>query len=254
MINLKKKLKDNALSVGSWLQFNSPDVAEVMAKAGFEWLVVDMEHGPIDVADLPDLFRAIENGGALPLVRLSENNPYLIKRVLDAGAQGIIVPMIRTADEIKQAVESAQYPPKGRRGIGYSRANNYGLSFEKYFNRFNDDVVVVAQIEDINAVNNIEEIFSFKEIDSFIIGPYDLSGSMNKTGCFDDPEVEAAVQKVFDAAKKRRIAPGIHVIPPDLNEVYRRIDEGFKFIAVSIDTFMLGTSASQLIQALKELL
>lgn len=254
MINLKKKLKDNALSIGSWLQFNSPDVAEVMAKAGFEWLAVDMEHGPIDVADLPDLFRAIENGGALPLVRLSENNPYLIKRVLDAGAQGIIVPMIRTADEIKQAVESAQYPPKGLRGIGYSRGNNYGLDFEKYFNRFNNDVVVVAQIEDISAVNNIEEIFSVEEIDSFIIGPYDLSGSMNKTGCFDDPEVKAAIQKVFDAAKKRRITPGIHVIPPDVNEVRRRINEGFKFIAVSMDTYMLGTLASQLFQALKELL
>jgi 2-dehydro-3-deoxyglucarate aldolase len=252
MINLKKKLKDKDISIGSWLQFNSPDVAEVMAKAGFEWLAVDMEHGPIDVADLPDLFRAIENGGALPLVRLSENNPYLIKRVLDAGAQGIIVPAIRSAEEFRQAVKSAQYPPKGRRGIGYSRANNYGLDFKTYFNRFNDDVVVVAQIEDIGAVNDIEEIFSVKEIDSFIIGPYDLSGSINKTGCFDDPEVKAAIKKVLDAAKKRRIAPGIHVIPPDINEVRQRINEGFKFIAVSMDTYMLGASASQLFQALKE--
>jgi 2-dehydro-3-deoxyglucarate aldolase len=254
VINLKKKLKDKDISIGSWLQFNSPDVAEVMAKAGFEWLAVDMEHGPIDVADLPNLFRAIENGGALPLVRLSENNPYLIKRVLDAGAQGIIVPMIRTADELRQAVKSAQYPPKGRRGIGYSRANNYGLDFKKYFNCFNDDVVVVAQIEDISAVNDIEEIFSVKEIDSFIIGPYDLSGSINKTGCFDDPEVKAAIQKVLDAAKRRRITPGIHVIPPDVNEVRQRINEGFKFIAVSMDTYMLGTLASQLFQSLRDLL
>ncbi|MFA5238576.1 MAG: aldolase/citrate lyase family protein [Phycisphaerae bacterium] len=251
MVNLKKKLKDKALSIGSWLQFNSPDVAEVMAKAGFEWLAVDMEHGPIDVTDLSNLFRAIENGGAVPLARLSENNPYLIKRVLDAGAKGIIVPMIKTADEIKQAVDSAQYPPKGRRGIGYARANNYGLDFKAYLNHFNDDVVVVAQIEDIGAVNNIEEIFSIKEIDSFLIGPYDLSGSMNKTGCFDDPEVKAAIQKVLDAAKKQQITPGIHVIPPDVNEVRQRIKEGFKFIAVSVDAYMLGTLASQL---LKELL
>jgi 2-dehydro-3-deoxyglucarate aldolase len=254
VINLKKKLKDNVLSIGSWLQFNSPDVAEVMAKAGFEWLAVDMEHGPIDVADLPDLFRAIENGGALPLVRLSENSPHLINRVLDAGARGIIVPMIRTADELKQVVKSAQYPPKGRRGIGYARANNYGRDFKTYFNHFNDDIVVVAQIEDIGAVNDIEEIFSITEIDSFLIGPYDLSGSINKTGCFDDPEVKAAIQRVLDAAKKRRITPGIHVIPPDVTEVRQRINEGFKFIAVSMDTYMLGTLASQLFQALKELL
>jgi 2-dehydro-3-deoxyglucarate aldolase len=254
MINLKKKLKDNALSIGSWLQFNNPDVAEVMAKAGFEWLAVDMEHGPIDVTDLPNLFRAIENGGALPLVRLSENSPYLIKRVLDAGARGIIVPAIRTAEEAKRAVDSAQYPPRGRRGIGYARANNYGLDFKTYFNRFNDDVVVVIQIEDIGAVNDIEEIFSVKEIDSFLIGPYDLSGSINKTGCFDDPEVKAAIQKVLDAAKRRRIAPGIHVILPDVNEVRQRINEGFKFVAVSMDTYMLGTLASQLFQPLRELL
>jgi 2-dehydro-3-deoxyglucarate aldolase len=254
MIDLKKKLKDNVLSIGSWLQFNSPDVAEVMAKAGFEWLVVDMEHGPIEVADLPNLFRAIENGGALPLVRLSENNPHLIKRVLDAGAQGIIVPMIQSADEFRQAVESAKYPPQGRRGIGYARANNYGLGFEKYFKRINDDVVIILQIEHISAVNDIEEIFSVKEIDSFLIGPYDLSGSMNKTGCFDDPEVEAAIQKVLQAAKKQQITAGIHVIPPDVNEVRRRVNEGFKFIAVSIDTYMLGTLTSQSFQALKELL
>ncbi len=254
MINLKKKLGKKEVTIGSWLQINSSDVAEIMAKSGFEWLVVDMEHGSISVRDLPCLFRAIENGGACPLVRLSENNSFLIKRVLDAGAKGIIVPMVKSVEEVKNAISAAKYPPEGIRGIGYSRANEYGNNFTDYFKSFNENVVVIIQIENIDAVKNIDNIFSVKGVDGFIIGPYDLSGSMNKTGKFDDQEVVDMINKTFKSAVKHDIVPGMHVIPPDPEEVKKRINGGFKFIAVSIDGFMLISLAVKTLKRIKELL
>jgi len=247
MIDLKKKLKNRELVIGSWLQLNSPDVAEILAK-WFEWLVIDMEHGAISIGDLPDMLRAVESGGAYPLVRLSENNPFLIKRVLDAGARGIVVPMIKTALEAQNAVKAAKYPPEGGRGIGYSRANNYGVNFKEYFGSFNREVVIIIQIEAIEAVRNIDSIFSVKGIDAFIIGPYDLSGSMNKTGKFNSHEFVRAVKTVYASAEKNKITAGIHVIPPSPEEVKSRISEGFKFIAVSTDAFMAINMAQNILK------
>lgn len=250
--SLKSQLKEAQSSVGSWLQINSPDVAELMAGAGFDWLCVDMEHGAIEVPDLPNLFRAIRNGGSIPLVRLSENCPFLIKRVLDAGAEGIIVPMIKSAAEIRAAVAATRYPPQGIRGIGFARCNQHGVGFPDYFEGWNDRVVVVAQIEHIDAVRDIDNIFACEGVDAFLIGPYDLSGSMDMTGQFEAPEVKAAIRDTLEAGRRHGVPAGIHVIPPDPDEVRRRIEEGFRFIAVSLDAYMLGELTRRVMKEIRE--
>lgn len=252
MTRLKMKLRRCQPMVGSWLQINSPDVAEMMSNAGFEWLTIDMEHGAISVGDLPNLIRAIELGGAVPLVRISENDPFLIKRVLDAGAEGIIVPMVKSASEVGNAIRAAKYPPEGMRGVGYSRANRYGIGFGEYVNRINRDVMVIAQIEHIDAVRDVENIFSVKGLDGFIIGPYDLSGSMGKIGRLHDAEIQSAIRKTLRAGLAHKVAAGIHVIAPDVQEVRRRRKEGFRFIAVSTDAFMLGRCATEIVNSLED--
>ena len=130
MITLKYKLKNKELTVGSWITIGDPSVAEIMAKSGFDWLVVDMEHSAIDFSQAQQLIRIIELAGCTPLVRVGDNNPYFIKRVIYAGSHGVIVPMVNTAEDAANAVKAVRYPPSGTRGVGLSRAQGYGLDFE----------------------------------------------------------------------------------------------------------------------------
>jgi 2-dehydro-3-deoxyglucarate aldolase len=237
---LKNKLKNNELTVGSWISIAHPDVVEVMATAGFEWLVVDMEHTATDINTAKNLIATIKANGMQPLVRVGANDELIIKRVLDSGAEGIIVPMIKNAIEAKRAVDFVKYPPHGKRGVGLYRAQNYGTTFSEYQRWNQENSVVIAQIEHIDAVKNIEEILLTEGIDGIMVGPYDLSASMGYPGEYDREDVKEALEIVKKACRNFNKPLGFHVIKSEAQFLQEKIEEGYTFLAFSIDFFFLG--------------
>lgn len=238
---LKDKLKKKKLTIGSWITLAHPAIAEIMAKAGFDWLTVDMEHSAITLSEAQNLIQVIELCQVTPLVRISNNDPTLIKRVMDAGAHGVIVPMVNTAADAKLAVSSVKYPPVGKRGVGLARAQGYGLEFEKYKNWVNKNSVVIVQIEHIKAVDNLDEILGCPGVDGFIVGPYDLSASLGRPGDYNNSAVTDAINEIRRKSKKHSCVSGFHVIPPDYRQVIKKAKEGYCFIGFSLDTLFLGT-------------
>jgi 2-dehydro-3-deoxyglucarate aldolase len=237
---LKEKIRNRQLTIGSWITIGNTAIAEIMARAGYDWLTVDMEHSSITVKDAQELIRVIELCGVTPLVRVGHNQPNLIKRIMDSGAHGVIVPMVNSREDAEQAVASVKYPPLGFRGVGLARAQKYGADFEGYRQWNQRDSIVIVQVEHIKAVENLEAILSVEGVDGFIIGPYDLSGSLGVPGQFDHPEVKAALNQVRKVAHDRGALSGFHVIPPDLAELDKKIADGYLFIAQSLDILMLG--------------
>jgi len=240
--NLKQKLKDCDVTIGSWITLAHTGIAEIMANAGFDWLTIDMEHSAIGINEAQLLIQTIDLCDCTPLVRLSSNDPVLIKRVMDAGSHGVIVPMVNSAEDALKAVAAVRYPPAGIRGVGLARAQGYGARFDEYCEWLKESAVVVAQVEHIDAVNNLEAIIEVEGIDALIVGPYDLSGSLGLPGAFNEPSVLNALEHVEKIAKEKGIAFGCHVIEPDVEEVLDRIDSGYTFLAYSLDIMFLGKS------------
>jgi 2-dehydro-3-deoxyglucarate aldolase len=241
MDTLKHKLNIGCLTIGSWITLAHPAVAEIMAKAGFDWIAVDLEHSVITIREAEELIRVISLCGVAPLVRLTSVDHDQIKRVMDAGAHGIIVPMVKSRDEARQAIEAMYYPMRGRRSVGLARAQGYGVKFDEYRQWLDDHGVVIVQIEHIEAVHNMESILSLDGIDGYIIGPYDLSASMGLPGQLDHPAVVAAIEKVRNVGSAMNKPGGVHIVEPDLEKLRCYIKEGFTFIAYSVDFRMIDT-------------
>lgn len=244
-LSLKSSLGEGDISIGSWITLAHPAIAEIMAKAGFDWLAVDLEHSVITIREAEELIRVIDLCGVAPLVRLTSNDPNLIKRVMDAGAHGVIAPMVNSKEDAEKVVESLHYPTKGKRGVGLARAQGYGASFNKYKDWLSKEAIIIVQIEHVKAVENIEEIFSVESVDGFIIGPYDLSASMGVPGEFENLDVVEGISRIHAAAKKLNKPGGIHIIEPNPDELMQRIGEGFKFLAYSLDIRMIDQSCRQ---------
>jgi 2-dehydro-3-deoxyglucarate aldolase len=225
-----------------------------MARAGFDWLCIDLEHSVIDYLEAEQLIATIEANGLTPFVRVGENSPIIIKRVLDAGAKGIIVPMINSGIDAVNAVNAVKYPPVGNRGVGLARAQGYGFDFEEYASIVNDEIVVIAQIEHHEAITNLEDILAVDGIDGTIIGPYDLSGSMGKPGEYNDDSVIKSLSEYERISKELNKPMGYHVIKPDHRKVLEKIDAGYSFIAFSLDTLFLGTICRNEMSKLKDVL
>jgi 2-keto-3-deoxy-L-rhamnonate aldolase RhmA len=245
---IKRKLKAGDVTLGSWMSMAHPSIAEILAAAGYEWVVVETEHTAIDVSEVLGLVIAIEHAGAVPLVRLAWNDPIQCKAVLDSGAAGVLVPMVNTREDAEQAVRMSKYPPLGFRGVGLARAQGYGERFAEYVAEANDSTLLMVQIEHKDAVENIEAILDVPGIDGTFIGPYDLSMSMELAGQLDHPQVVAARNKVLAATKARGLAPGIHLVHPDraaacIADVIR---EGYQFIALGTDILFLGDGCREL--------
>jgi len=190
---LRNKINSRALTLGSWITLGHPAIAEIMARAGFDWLVVDLEHSVISIDVAGDLIRTIDLCGVAPLVRLTSNDPNQIKRVMDAGAHGIVVPMVNTPADAAKAVAATRYAPQGSRGVGLARAQGYGANFQEYLKWQSAGPVVIVQIEHKDAIDQLEKILTVAGVDGFIIGPYDLSCSMGIPGQFENPEFIAAM-------------------------------------------------------------
>ena len=239
--SIRNKLINNIPSVGSWLQIPHPTIAEIFGKNNYDWIGVDLEHGSISINDLPDIFRAIELGGTLPLVRLSSDNHELGKKVLDAGAAGVIVPMVTSEKDIKDLIESLSWPPNGTRGVGYSRANLFGREFDNY-NEFAQNPLVIAQIEHINAIRKLDKIISVNGLDAVFLGPYDLSASLGCVEKFYNSEYLRYTDKIMNAIPKHQL--GIH-IPKDVAEHYPK-NRDYGFVALGMDTTMIIQNCKEL--------
>ena len=232
-------------TLGTWITVGHFSIAELLADAGFDWLCVDIEHSVIDYYELAQMISAIQGRGCKAFVRVGENNRRIIKRVLDAGVDGLIIPSVNSREEAASAIKYVKYPPVGERGVGLARAQKYGFGFEEYRDKKAKEITLIAQIEHINAIKELEEILSLEGIDGTFIGPYDLSGSMGKPGQYDDADVKEALTRYERIAKKFNKLIGFHVIQPDYRLVEEKINKGYDFIAFSLDTLFLGTLAKQ---------
>lgn len=230
------------ISIGSWITLAHPAIAEIMAKAGFEWLVVDLEHSVITIREAEELIRVIDLCGVKPYVRLTANDSNQIKRVMDAGARGIIVPMVKSAEDVKKAAAAMFYPPHGTRSVGLARAQAYGIDFKSYLKKhLTYDFII--QIEHIDAVNQLDEILSVPNISGFIVGPYDLSGSMGIPGDFEHSDFQGILGQIKKiAAKYPHINRGIHLVEPNLSQLNKLVEEQYNFIAYSLDTRIIDVS------------
>jgi 2-dehydro-3-deoxyglucarate aldolase len=240
--SIREKLLDGKVTIGTWQQIPHASISEILGQSGYDWVAVDMEHGSISTHQLPDIFRAIELGGSLPLARIAESKAKDCKQALDAGAGGIIAPMIENADQLKMVRNACCWPPIGTRGVGFSRANIFGKHFDSY-SKEAQYPLLIAQIENINAVNNLDEILQVEGLDAIIIGPYDLSASMGITGEFDSRRFLESMNIIISQCKKQNIPCGDHVVKPDQKLLEKRIDQGYRFIAFGTDGVFLYKSS-----------
>lgn len=246
-------LKRGDTVVGTWCNSGSPVAAELMAAAGFDYVCVDVEHSAVDLPETQRLFQAIASGRSdcATLVRVHGVDYSLVKRYVDAGARGVICPLVTNRAEAELLVEAVKYPPLGKRGVGFCRANRYGLDVGSHFETANDEVLTVVQIEHIDAVRNIDEILTVEGIDAVFIGPYDLSASMGIATQFEHPDYIAARQRILDACGRHNIVCGIHVVEPDPSELIARAEEGYRLLAYSLDITMLLRSSVEGVSKLR---
>lgn len=247
---VKAALHEGRAQVGTWLSLASPLAARFLARTGFDWITLDVEHSPVDWETAATIFGAVADAGGVPLARIPVNDFVSVKRSLDSGAYGVVVPMCNTVADAEAAVAACKYPPAGKRSVGGSiHALNYGAASGDYFRRANDEVLVIVQAEHIDAVENCEEIFRVPGIDGMFVGPNDLLASMGKTPAMetDDPDFVDALRHLRETADRCGIAPGIHV--GDAEAAVRRLAEGWRFIAISSELGFLLDGAEAAVRA-----
>lgn len=243
MNKIRKAMLAGKPTIGTWIQTGNPVVAEILARVGYDWIAVDCEHSSIGIEMFAETARGIYGRDVVTLARVRENDMLAIRQVLDVGAEGVIVPMVNSAEEARRAVKAAKYPPIGERGFGYCRANNWGIDFTSYAEKANDDVCVVVMIESKQAVECIDEILEVEGVDGVFIGPYDMSGSYGCVGRTDEPVVVEACAKVLEACKRHGKAAGEHIVLPNERNVSKALADGFTFIALGTDIVFLADAA-----------
>jgi 4-hydroxy-2-oxoheptanedioate aldolase len=243
---VRAKLKKGESAIGTWLTLASPVAAHLMAQVGFDWLTVELEHAPTSFETAANCYPIIAHGNCVPLARVPINSTENIKRVLDTGAWGVIVPMVNSKAEAEAVVEAARYAPIGKRTIGgQMHAAMYGCDTATYYKKANDEVLVILMAEHVHAIEHADEIMSVPGIDCVFIGPNDLSNSMGLAPVFesDDKQFTGAVDHILKTARKHNIAPGIHVA--DWQAAARRREQGFQFIAISSETGLMLAKATE---------
>ncbi len=248
---VKEKLRNGEPTFGTWLSLGDLYATRVMARIGFDWLTLDIEHSPIDWSQAAMIFAAIADAGSVPLARVPKGNHDYIKRVLDAGAWGIVVPMVDTVEQAKIAVAAAKYPPEGNRSLGGGmQFMNFEATPGDYFRRANDEILVVLQTESPTGVQNAEAIYSLPGVDAIFVGPVDLRANMRGADWTEatDAEHEAMLQRVVDAGKKVGTPTGMHV--QDAESAHRRVEQGMQFIAIGSELKMMTTRAQEIHKAL----
>lgn len=238
-MNTLKKIKNKKLTIGGWMQTSSLDNADIISKSNFDWITIDLEHGNISTEKLKNMCRVIQGNRKIVFARVSSKNPTLIPNILDTGVDGIIIPNIKNSKEVEEIIELSFYPPLKKRGVGFSRANNFGKNFKEYLSK-SKNLIVIAMIENIEAYNNLNEILNVKYLDGIFIGPYDLSASMGIVGKFKNRKFLNTIKKIKESTLKKKKICGIHIINNENKELKEKIKEKFNFIAFSMDSVILG--------------
>lgn len=248
--HVRRRLKAGETSIGCWLSLPSPESAEYISKLGFDWLVVDTEHNPIDVRTMGQMFGAMAGSNTAPMVRIPWNHPEHFKRVLDAGAWGVVVPMVNSREDAEAAVQATRYHPLGDRSVGGSRhAVSFDTTALEYYRRANEEILLIVQIEHIQGVEHAEEILSVPGVDACFIGPNDLAASMGLgLGIpmeWDHPQIVDAIAHVRETCVRTGVAPGIHC--SGATAVNQRLAEGFRFCAMASELrYMVGGLSADL--------
>lgn len=244
--SIRNRLRRGEPVIGSWINTASPVVAELMAAAGFDFLTIDAEHSPVDLLTALQLFQAIRSGNPAcsPLARVPACSYSEMKRFMDAGASGIICPLVNTPEQAQEVVDAVRYPPEGRRGVGFCRDNAYGPLLNERLVNANAENLACIQIEHIVGVRNIDAVLEVKGIDAVFIGPYDLSASLGTPGRFTGSAFKEAVSGIRAACRRHGVPVGIHIVQPDVAALVKAFREGCNLLAYSLDITMLTTACA----------
>lgn len=245
MVNtLKQKLLRGESTLGSWVTIPSPDISEALSTLPLDWLLFDLEHAPLTEQTAQVLMQAMRGDLVTPMVRVAWNDQVLLKRALDIGAHGVVIPMVNNAVDAEKAVRACKYPPKGIRGCGPKRPWIYD---KRYLETADDEILVLVQIESVEAVANVDRILSVEGIDGVFVGPMDLSFSMGLRGSMDNPEFQSSIDTVLKAAKSHKKISGIWMGAG--KSISERIAEGWQFISIGIDLSLLIAGAQSALNA-----
>ena len=246
--NFAKRLRSGEILIGTLVSLPSSEICELLASIGYDWLFIDAEHGAFNPQQAQAMLQA-----AAPtpcLIRVPSDETIWLKKALDIGAAGVIVPQVHTADQAREIISHCKYTPDGKRGIGIGRAHKYGIDFDRYIKYANQETAVVLQAESSEAVDNINDIVKLKGIDAILIGPYDLSASLGKPGEIDHPVVQAAINKIIKTCQNAKLAMGFFGVTPESVLPYKQ--KGFTLLTTGMDTAFLINAAQEMLSKMKK--
>ncbi len=247
---VKRKIRNGEPTIGNWINLPSPSIVEILVEMGMDWLVLDTEHGPYGEEMLESMIRAMKGSDVVPIVRVADTDPALIKKALDRGAYGVICPLVNTAEQARLAVSACKYPPDGMRGVAGTRASAYGKDLPEYFDSWNEEVLVICQIETAEALRNVREIAAVDGVDVLFIGPFDLSANLGVFGQVDSDPVKEAIAEIRSAAHEAGVAVGYYA--QDVEEVLQKFSEGMQFVAIGSEVRFLRAAAEEAYRRIAE--
>lgn len=251
-LKLKNALRNREQLFAAWISFSHPSIAETFAKAGFDFISIDMEHSTISITEAQRIIAACQSEGVPCLPRpVSHSNDY-IKPLLESGADGMLIQMVNNADQVNKLIDNIKYPPLGKRSFGVNRAQAYGFDFEEYINSWNQNSSFIIQVESVEAVENINSLLEFDEVDGVMIGPYDISGSLGVPGQLNHPKVIEASKKVINACKKFNKSCGTQLNDPNPKNINSLFELGYTFAILGSDLFVLWKWAEGMKKIMKK--
>jgi len=236
---LKSKLRSRERVFGGWVSYPDPAIAETFCRAGFDFVAIDMEHTTISLEQAKRIITSCQAEGSLCFPRPVSHNNDILKPLLEAGADGMFIQMVETADQVRKLIDNLKFPPVGRRSYGVNRAHGYGFDFEDYIETWNDSSTLVIQIESAAAVENIDSLLAFEDVDGVMIGPYDISGSLGIPGQVNHPKVREAAKHVVESCKRFNKSCSTQVADVSAEAVRDVFDQGYTFVILGSDLFVL---------------
>lgn len=250
---LKEKLRNRELVFGGWVSYTDPSITETFAKAGFDFIAIDMEHTTISLDEAKRIITSAQSEGACCFPRPVSHTNDIMKPLLEAGADGMFIQMVETPEQVRSLINDMKFPPVGRRSYGVNRAHGYGFDFDRYIHEWNDSSSLILQIESMKAVENIDALLAFPEVDGVMVGPYDISGSLGVPGETNHPLVREAGRKVVEAARKAGKSCCTQIADVSGERIKDALDQGFTFVILGSDLFILWKWAEQMQSLMKEI-
>ncbi len=236
---LKSKLQNRRRVFAGWNSFSHPSITEIFTRAGLDFIGIDLEHSTISQEQTQRIIAAAQSNGCLALVRIASHNAEMARRALDSGADGLIVPMVETSQDVERTIAWSKYPPEGKRGFGVSRAQGYGFDFDDYVKNWNSTSILMVQIESVRAVENIKEILASPHVDGAMIGPYDISGSLGIPGQLTHEKVLKLCNEVNRECVRQKKSYGTHIVEPTVERIKKAFKAGYTFTVLGSDVFAL---------------